>query len=164
MIFDELRTKRLYLRKFEDNDIQFVYEHFSNANVIEHIIDKEPPANIDEAKDILKWCMELNSENHIRWCITTKDKLKQIGTCGFHNYDKKNNAAEIGYDLSFTYWKKGYMFEALTKMLTFGLENLGLNRIYAYVYISNVRSNMLLEKLGFKLEGVIRDKRHKPVF
>ena len=158
MIFRQLETKRLYLRKFEDEDIDFVYSHFSNPNISEYLYDNDPPKSADEAKEILEWCMDFDSENHIRWCIVRKEDLIQIGTCGFHGHDQKNNAVEIGYDLSSAYWNQGYMSEALRAMLAFGFSHLGLNRTYAYVYVSNVRSNRLLEKLGFTLEGVIRDK------
>ena len=50
------------------------------------------------------------------------------------------------------------MTEALSKILSHGFEQLGLNRIYAFVSIDNNRSNHLLEKLGFTLEGVVREK------
>ena len=104
MILRQLETKRLYLRKFEDDDIDFVYSHFSNSNVSEYLYEDDPPKSIDEAKVILEWCMDFDSENHIRWCIARNEDMIQIGTCGFHGHDKKNNAVEIGYDLSSAYW------------------------------------------------------------
>jgi [ribosomal protein S5]-alanine N-acetyltransferase len=158
MEYKELTTTRLVLREFMPGDLSFIYEHFSDKNVSRYLYDNEPPSNINEAKKIFQWCMDKESSDHIRWCITLKHNLKQIGTCGFHNYDNKNNAAEIGYDLSSDYWNKGYMTEALKKMLHYGYEVYSLNRIYACVYIVNIASNKLLEKLGFKHEGVIRDK------
>ncbi|MBN2533716.1 MAG: GNAT family N-acetyltransferase [Spirochaetales bacterium] len=158
MKFKELETNRLFLRRFKKEDINFIYTHFSNKDVSKYLYDSEPPGNIDEANCILEWCMDFNSERHIRWCILLKKGLKPIGTCGFHNYDIQNNSAEIGYDLSNIYWNKGYMSEALKKMLLYGFDDLCLNRIYACVYVENIRSNKLLEKSGFTLEGIIRDK------
>ncbi|MFC1550066.1 GNAT family N-acetyltransferase [Candidatus Neomarinimicrobiota bacterium] len=155
---EELNTARLKLRKFEPNDLNFVYSHFSDKNISEFLYDHESPTNIDEAKELLDWCLNVKSPNHIRWCIIHGDNLKQIGTCGFHNYDKINNAAEIGYDISAEYWNQGYMSEALREMLNYGYDVLKLNRIFASVFILNIRSNKLLEKLGFRLEGIIRDK------
>jgi ribosomal-protein-alanine N-acetyltransferase len=155
---EKLNTARLYLRRFEINDLDFVYKHFSDSNVSKYLYDNEPPANIDEAKNILDWCIDIKAQTHIRWCISLKNNGIPIGTVGFHNYDKTNNAAEIGYDLSEDHWNQGYMSEALSIVLNYGFELFNLNRIYAYVYISNESSNRLLDKLGFKLEGIIRDK------
>lgn len=154
----QLETERLYLRKFEEADLDFVYTHFSSSDVSKYLYDNEPPRDIDGAKAILEWCTDFSSEHHVRWCIVSKESMEQMGTCGFHAYDKINNAAEIGYDLSSAYWSQGYMSEALTRMLSLGFAELNLHRVYAYVSVSNNRSNRLLEKLGFRHEGLIRDK------
>ena len=93
-----------------------------------------------------------------RWIIVDKDTNQPIGTCGFHCWDRRNNTAEIGYDLWHECWGKGYMKEALTTVLESGFHNMGLNRINAFVTLENINSIKLLEKLGFKNEGIYRDK------
>lgn len=158
MEFTELATDRLILRKFARSDLNFLHNHFSNSQVSEFLYDNEPPKDIEETRELLNWCMEFNSLTHIRWCITLAESSTQIGTCGFHCLDKTNNASEIGYDLLPQFWGKGYMTEALSTMLSFGFEQLDLNRIYAFVFVNNPGSNSLLKKLGFTLEGVVRDK------
>jgi RimJ/RimL family protein N-acetyltransferase len=50
-------TKRLHLRMFEGADIDFTYSHFSNASVSDYLYDNEPPTSVDEAREILEWCM-----------------------------------------------------------------------------------------------------------
>jgi len=49
------------------------------------------------------------------------------------------------------------MTEALHAVIQNGFERMKLNRIDALVYIDNPRSFQLLEKLGFKQEGILRD-------
>lgn len=160
MEINELTTERLLLRKFRSSDLDFVYNHFSDHQVSEFLYDNEPPKDMEASREILNWCMDFESTTHMRWCISLTDNSNQIGTCGFHRFDATNNAAEIGYDLFPKYWKKGYMTEALLKMLSYGFEQLGLNRIYAFVYVDNHRSNHLLEAAGFTLEGVVREKHY----
>ncbi len=63
----------------------------------------------------------------------------------------------IGYDLSRPYWRRGIMTEALEAVIEFGFERMGLNRIEAVVFVENVASHRLLEKLRFEREGVLRD-------
>ncbi|MCP4178315.1 MAG: GNAT family N-acetyltransferase [bacterium] len=158
MKYSLLETSRLILRKFEPNDLSFVYNHFSNSFVSEYLYDNEPPKNKDEAKEILDWCIDIESLNHIRWCIILKEKNIPIGTVGFHIYDQINNAIEIGYDLSQKYTQQGYMTEAMNVVINYGFKNYNLNRIHACVAVENTGSNRLLEKSGFHLEGIIRDK------
>jgi len=81
-----------------------------------------------------------------------------MGTCGFHCWDKVNNIAEVGYDLEKKFWEKGYMKEGLKKIIKFGFSEMSLNRIQAYISLDNEASYKLLESLGFKREGIIRDK------
>lgn len=157
MEFVKLNTDRMVLREFQTEDLTFVYNHFSDPRISKYLFDADPPGTIDDARELLNWCLDTHS-NHLRWCMVSKDKNAPIGTCGFHCYDRRNNAAEIGYDLSFEKWNNGYMTEALSKLLSHGFNAGSLHRIYAYVYVHNDASNQLLQKLGFKLEGVIRDK------
>ena len=89
--------------------------------------------------------------------ISQKNQL-QLGTCGFHYWDRTNNIAEIGYDLWHECWGQGYMKEALKCAIESSFTNMGLNRINAFVALDNVNSVKLLEKLGFKNEGIYRDK------
>lgn len=49
------------------------------------------------------------------------------------------------------------MSEALHAVLSHGFEHMELNRIDALVYVENERSIQLLQKLGFKQEGLLRD-------
>jgi len=64
----------------------------------------------------------------------------------------------LGYDLCPPYWGKGYMTEALTKLITTGFADMGLNRIQAFIDVRNTRSVNLASRLGFKNEGIARDK------
>ena len=51
------------------------------------------------------------------------------------------------------------MTEALRKAIKMGFEKMGPNRIQPFVNVENTRSVNLALRLGFKYEGIIRDKR-----
>lgn len=53
---------------------------------------------------------------------------------------------------------QGYMEEGLVVAIESGFNNMALNRINAFVALENINSIKLLEKLGFKNEGIYRDK------
>jgi [ribosomal protein S5]-alanine N-acetyltransferase len=57
------------------------------------------------------------------------------------------------------YWNKGIMTRCLNNVLVFGFKNMELNRIEARTMVDNYASQRLLEKTGFKKEGVQRGYR-----
>src|SRR5690606_39587178 len=55
------------------------------------------------------------------------------------------------------HWRKGYVSEAVLKVMEYGFDNLGLTRIGAVVFKDNEASSNLLLKVGFQQEGILRD-------
>jgi ribosomal-protein-alanine N-acetyltransferase len=91
----------------------------------------------------------------IRWGIARKADPTLIGTCGFTLMPSFRGG--LGYDLARDYWRQGIMTEALSAILQFGFEKLGLNRVEALVMLENTASVRLLRKLGFQEEGILRE-------
>ena len=153
-----LESDRLILRSITFGDLEFVFDHFSDPHVYKYLVDEEPVTNELEAKEIIQWASNPADISCNRWIIQLKDNEKPVGTCGFHNWDQKNNRVEIGYDLSQPYWRNGITCEAVSTMIKSGFARMGLNRIEAFVHLENIGSSNLLKKLGFQLEGIVRDK------
>jgi [ribosomal protein S5]-alanine N-acetyltransferase len=157
LMFTPLQTERMTLRLLANEDLDFVYQHFSNPDVTQYLMDDPPVANISEAQAIIDFFLEPESKNRVRWVMVRKEDQQVIGTCGFHRWEKPYFRAEIGYDLTPEFWGLGYMTEALRVVISHGFERMGLNRIDAYVYVGNPRSAHVLTKFGFKQEGLLRD-------
>ena len=81
-----------------------------------------------------------------------------IGTVMLFNFEVASGLAEIGYLLGRDYWGKGYAVEAMTAFIDFSFATLNLRRLEATVDTLNVASNTLLHRLGFTLEGVLRER------
>jgi ribosomal-protein-alanine N-acetyltransferase len=62
----------------------------------------------------------------------------------------------VGFDLSREYWNKKIMTEALQAVIAFGFEKLGSHRIQAEVFPENTASLNLLKKMGFQIEGLLK--------
>jgi ribosomal-protein-alanine N-acetyltransferase len=158
-LWPALETERIILRKIRNTDIEFIFQHFSNPDVCRYLVDAEPVKTLEEAQEIIDWCnLESEAPSNNRWLIVWKETQQPIGTCGFHRWDTTNNIAETGYDLTRPFWNRGVMTEALTRIIPFGFDQMMLNRIQAFVHIENIASYTLLKKLGFHMEGIIRDK------
>ncbi|MGB3638456.1 MAG: GNAT family N-acetyltransferase [Rivularia sp. (in: cyanobacteria)] len=155
-IFPELETQSLILREVHQSDAKDIFQHFSDKNILKYH-DLEAFTNIEQAKELIKSFYEkFHSQRMIRWGIAKKEDNIIIGTCGY-NWAKNHFCAEIGYELSQAYWRKGIMTEALTALIKFGFEKMELNRIQATVMLENTASMKLLQKLGFVEEGILRE-------
>jgi RimJ/RimL family protein N-acetyltransferase len=64
--------------------------------------------------------------------------------------------AELGYWIGTPMWGRGYATEAGHAVVTFGFTTLGLNRIQARHFVRNPSSGRVMQKLGMRFEGVLR--------
>jgi ribosomal-protein-alanine N-acetyltransferase len=156
-VLDTLDTPRLCLRPLEMNDADFIFQHFSDPQVAQYLLDEAPLTSRDQALELIEFYQRPAESNYNRWGVLHKADGKLIGTCGFHRWDTRRHHAEIGYDLSPNYWGKGLMVEAVRAALNYGFGRLALNRVEALVYVRNPQSARVLEKLGFTREGVLRE-------
>lgn len=156
-MFPILETERLLLREITQDDAAGVFACFSNDNVTRYY-GQDTLENMEQAKKIVDFFTKSYIEKRgIRWGIERKGTPGIIGTIGFNALSLKHKRAEIGYEIHPEQWRKGYTFEAVSKVLDYGFEKLGLTRIGAVVFIDNEASNHLLSKVGFQKEGVLRD-------
>ena len=128
----------------------------------------------DEVRKILTTDIESDAQgNSICWAATLKDKPEKdkpgkdrpgkdrpglIGKFILFQFDQPNHRAEIGFILNRDYWRSGLSFQALQAIINFAFDELDLHRIEADVDPANPGSLAILDKLGFKREGLFRDR------
>src|SRR5690554_1721432 len=154
--FPLLSTDRLDLVEIKQRHLGDLYKLFSDENVT-RFYNLLPLKNEQEAQKSIDWFQaRFKDKLGIRWGIAIKGQENIIGTVGFNNFTKRHRA-NIGYDLQTEHWNNGYITEALKTVLSFGFNQLEINRIEAEVMQGNVISEKVLEKLNFKNEGVLRE-------
>lgn len=86
-----------------------------------------------------------------------------IGMIVLSDIDYKNGTAEIHIKLinSMINRRKGYGYDSLKTILLYGFQELRLNCIYSNVLEYNTPSQNLFKKLGFKQEGILRERIYK---
>ena len=153
-----LRSDRLLLREPADQDISDIFEIYSNPEVMLYFDDRYAFKDIAEAEQMISgYNQAIHDMNGMRWGIVLKESGKLIGTCGFHAISDYHKRIEIGYDLNRDYWGKGIMSEALSLIIDYAFGNSDVNRIEAFVEPPNKASLALLGKLGFCMEGTLRE-------
>ena len=155
---NELITERLVLKELQEEDVDIIYALRSNADVNAFIQRDLYKTNEDALLYINKTQTLISDGKAIVWVLNTIDNKESIGTICVWNFSKDNTIAEVGYDLLPEFQGKGYMFEALKEILTFGFNVLSLNVIEAFTHNKNVSSIKLLEKTNFKLLKERKDK------
>jgi ribosomal-protein-alanine N-acetyltransferase len=97
------------------------------------------------------------SKKEIKLGVVLKETGTVIGIITLMHIDRLNKLAEAGFWIGKEYWGQGLTTEALRLALDFGFQELQLHRIYAWTVEENAGSRRVMEKCGFKLEGVMRE-------
>lgn len=96
----------------------------------------------------------------IRWGIWHSQTDQLIGTCCFDQIHSSFRRVNLGYNLSSEFWGQGYASEACRAIVelafTTGLHT-PVNRIQAITVPENIKSEKVLERLGFEREGLLRE-------
>jgi ribosomal-protein-serine acetyltransferase len=82
---------------------------------------------------------------------------KIIGTIGMHEWNHQVNLAQVGYWLNPDYERKGIATMAVSAFVNYLFTRVGLNKLEIRFVADNSRSAKLADRLGFKVEGVIRE-------
>ena len=84
--------------------------------------------------------------------------------CGLvevRDIDHEHLQGELSFWLTAETWGQGYMIEVVQAVVPYGFETLGLNRLYAFHMLRNPASGRVLEKNGFRQEGLLRQRVKK---
>jgi RimJ/RimL family protein N-acetyltransferase len=94
------------------------------------------------------------------WIIEHRRSQAIVGAIRFNHIDKKWKCGEIGYESHPDFWGKGLMTEAVHAVVGCGHDCFRLNRIEAWTLPGNKASDRVLEKVGFRYEGTLRQKAY----
>jgi len=153
-----LQATRLTLRRISADDVDAIFDVFSNAEVMRYW-STPPLADRAAAVELLNEIDDSFARQvMLKWGVARRTDNQLIGTTTLYNLDFANRRAEIGYALGRTHWGQGYMHEALQALLSYCFETLNLRRLEADVDPRNEASIKSLERLGFQREGFLRER------
>ena len=152
-----LESQRFILRPFTRDDMAEYFDILRDDQVQKYLgggvplFDKEP--------HISNWLNNINgrllkSKTVFTWCVEEKSTGKIAGRVDLGGFQKKT-MAEISYHFGRNFGGHGVATEVVEKVTSFGLENLKLLRIQGLVRVENMASIRVLEKNGYKREGVL---------
>lgn len=151
-----IKSKNFILRPFRRGDENSLRENINNRKIYENTATVPYPYTVKDAKywvgRSLKILREKNPEE-INFVIEKDGEV--AGSISLMKIES-GHKAEIGYWLGEKYWGSGIMTEAVRLTSNFGFKKFRLKRIYGEAFSFNVGSRRVLEKSGFKVEGLLK--------
>ncbi len=154
-----LTSERLRIRPLSVEDAEALFILKSDPTVTERY-GQEPHASVARTRE---W-VSRNVEGQLRgdvlyWVLELEEGGEVIGACCLWNFNDSRTCAEIGYELRPAYWHRGLMTEALSAIIDHAFGDLGFHRLEANPLAGNEASIGILLKLGFRQEGVLRQRQ-----
>ncbi len=151
-----LKTERLNLRPLEAEDAAAIHLMMSDAEVMafwdSEVID-DPALTLDVVERQLD---EAARDEARYWTMQLAADGGFLGLCDLSEIDRRHSRADVGFMVARRYWGGGYTFEAMHAVIGHAAQGLRLKRLQARTHLVNVRSMRLLDRLGFKREGLLR--------
>ena len=158
--FDQLAlsTARLDLRPLRTGDEAALFTIFSDPEVMRYW-SSAAWLDVGKARAMIEQDLhEMAAGNSLRLGVVRKAGSVLIGTVSLFGFQEQNKRAEIGYALARAAQGMGLMHEALRATVSYAFGTLNLHRLEADIDPRNAASARSLLRLGFKQEGLLRER------
>jgi ribosomal-protein-alanine N-acetyltransferase len=157
-VLPTLQAPQLTLRQLTSDDADDIFAVFSNPEVMRYW-SHGPMTTRSEATAYIDHIHEgLRRRDLFQWGISLRADGRIVGTCTLLNVQADHERGEIGFAVARSHWGRGIAPEAVAALIAFAFERLGLHRLEADTDPRNERSLRLLERLGFRREGYLRER------
>lgn len=158
---EEFDSERLTIRMPKPGDGKVVYEAVKAS--IEELKPWMPWANMDQNEtdteiNIRSAYIHFLKREDLRLHLFLKETGEFIGCSGLHRINWDIPKFEIGYWIDTRYSGKGYMTEAVNRIMDFAFQTLNAKRIEIRCDSKNVKSRAIPERLNFTLEGTLKNE------
>ena len=153
-----LQTPRLVIRMVAEEDLPALLAVNADDEATRYL----PYASWSGMEDAQAWygraATRLEAHEAAQFVMVLRETGQVIGSCLLFKFDEASARAEVGYVLGREHWGGGYMLEAMKALVDFAFDEVGLRRLEAEIDPRNLASAKLLERLGFQLEGTLRER------
>jgi RimJ/RimL family protein N-acetyltransferase len=152
-----LQTPRLILRPLNLTDAPDVQEFVGAWEVARYTLSIPHPYPEGAAATWIAGHQAAYDTGHeTTWAITARAGERLLGVISLRVVGEHRHG-EIGYWIGVPFWNRGYMTEAAGAVLDHGFGALGLHRIYATHFGGNPASGRVMQKVGMRYEGCLRE-------
>ena len=142
------------LRHWRPSDKSSLVRHANNQNVSRNLRDRFPYPYTNADANAFFAALNTGTSSDFVYAIDIGGEA--VGGVGIHTRkDVERHSAEIGYWVAEAFWGRGLATAAVRRLSQAALRERAIFRIFATVFASNPASVRVLQKAGFKLEGVM---------
>ena len=155
-----IETPRLVLREFEPDDWAAVHT-YAVLEPVWRYMEWGPNTEAD-TKSFVALAIARREERprtFFELAITRRDTGELVGAAGVRLRDAANRSGDLGYALRPDHWGRGFGTEAALALRDFGFASIGLHRLWATCRPENTASAHVLEKIGMRREGHLRETK-----
>ncbi|MCZ7641306.1 MAG: GNAT family N-acetyltransferase [Verrucomicrobia bacterium] len=153
-----LATPRLRLRPFAPEDAPRLQQLAGDRAIADTTVSVPHPYEDGLAE---RWIQEqleaFQQDRAIAYALHLPEAPELIGCISLRDRDPVHQHAEIGAWIGVAWWGRGFALEATVALVDYGFRHWGLNRIRAGHFVRNPASGRVLERAGFRREGVLRE-------
>lgn len=143
------------LRQLRESDAQSLAINANNPGIARNLRDQFPsPYKLEDAQAFIKFTQSGQPDIHLAIDVNGGDAVGVIGV-RFRD-DVHRLTGEVGYWIGENFWGRGIVTEALDALTDHVFQSTALIRLDAFVYAGNPASARVLEKAGYRREGVLK--------
>jgi len=156
-----LNGKRIILRPLRMSDAE-KFLPYANDPILTKYLTFGPPMSLRKEQEFVSQSLSAwRDGTKFIWAITLNDSDEPIGSIDIHELYTKDSYATLGIWIAPVHQHRGIGFEACRLALGFAFRKLKLNKVQYAAYRPNYASKKLAEKLGCKLDGILRQHVRK---
>ena len=151
-------TPRLVLRPVTIEDAGSLHRGCYGDPEVMRYWDLSPSRDAKQTEARIAQSLSIDPAWHAIWVVLLKGHEHPIGMMNYNHREPAARRLEVGYALARSHWRKGYMAEAMGGFLQYCFDELATHRVEALVDHRNRESILFTEELGFRNEGLLRDR------
>ncbi len=152
------------LSQIRETDIDDLIQQISDKDVLENTLAIPWPYTIEHAREWVETVEKERQSNGMlmNYAIRWDGKLAGgIGLFGKHMNPFNDATDEVGYWLGKDFRRRGIMTKCLSTIVDEAFDTLPIARLQAMIFEYNTHSQQLVEKVGFKFEGRLKNYYRK---
>jgi [ribosomal protein S5]-alanine N-acetyltransferase len=150
----EIRGPRLTLRYAVPDDAPALFE-LARDPAVTRWFSWGPYTSLEQPKSYIAGLPEKRERGELLDFLMVDERDGPIGVTGLSELSVRNRHATVGTWFGHRWWGSGANPESKAMIATLAFDHLGLDRLTAWANTRNGRSQVALERVGFRREGVL---------
>lgn len=151
----ELKTERLILRMFREDDLDHYASICADPQVMRYLSEGKTLSRADAWRQMAMIIGHWQLRGYGIWAVEERESKACIGRIGFFNPEGWPGF-ELGWVLGRQYWGKGYASEGARCALDHAFTEMSREHIISLIHPDNEGSIRVAERIGERLEGKTR--------